>query len=640
MVSANKWILSDNVIALEDLDGSITFPSAREVFLSNFTDGGPADNAETPAERPQDALPFLTFSRFPARPAIQLSGAPPDLLRATFGVLVRDSFHLLPPNRDQLIVDGCWYPVDPEIVAEAQRWSASLGIRFGVALSLPELVYIRRIREAPIEIIDVSSASATELAAGQRFPHEALKGLRANLFPYQRDGIAFLSLISNQAAGCVLADEMGLGKTLQVIGLITSEINENRPRNLVVVPASLVENWRRELEAFNPDLRVLIHAGAFRAGIASRLRGWDVVVTSYETAVRDRSLLSSLRWNLLVLDEAQFIKNPEAQRAESIKQIPRRVSIAVTGTPLENRLEDYWSIVDFAVPGMLGDLATFRADFADETHDARRIGTIAEPIILRRLVRDVAQDLPDLIEIPQAIEMSSRLAQSYEEIRRDYADSNRAAKSVGLEVFTALRILCTHPLIKNDLWGRPEDDMPKYQRLLEILEEIFQRNEKVLIFTSFTRMVDLLGADLTSRWKGGFFRSIDGRVPTGQRSPIIDEFEAFQGYGALVLNAQAAGVGLNITAANHVVHYNPEWNPARTDQATRRAYRRRQEKPVTVHHLFYANSVEEAIVTRSAFKRQLADEAVRGHDGTMEPQFLMEALARSPLDVVRSIGRL
>lgn len=396
-----------------------------------------------------------------------------------------------------------------------------------------------------------------------------------------------------------------------------------------VAPATLLENWRRELSLFAPGLQVHIHAGADRPGVAAKLSAADVTVVSYETAIRDEALLSAVSWNVVALDEAQNIKNPEAQRTLAVKRFPRRVSIAVTGTPLENRLDDLWSLSDFALPGLLGELNAFRKEYAGHVEDAARLGALIAPIVLRRRVLEVAKDLPEKIEIPQPLRMTRRLAEEYERLRLEILAEY--GPTGNLVAMTKLRMLCAHPSIVSS-WDRdPAADMPKFTRLLEILEEVFSAGEKALVFSTYTGVADLLVREFTARFSEGFFRHIDGRIQVCDRQPTVDEFFATGSYGALILNPKAAGTGLNITAASHVVHYNPEWNPALTDQATARAYRRKQTRPVTVHYLYFVDTVEEVIVERADFKRQLAGEAVTGHPGNVEPGAIARALQISPL---------
>ncbi|MBS0173267.1 MAG: DEAD/DEAH box helicase [Nitrospira sp.] len=457
----------------------------------------------------------------------------------------------------------------------------------------------------------------------------AVWGLQGDLYPYQKDGVHFLKLVADQGLGCILGDEMGLGKTIQVITLMLAEKCAGRGPSLVVSPATLLENWRRELALFAPSLSVRIHAGSERAGIASRLAGFDVVVTSYDTALRDEPMLSSITWNLLALDEAQNIRNPDAQRTVAVKGLTRRISLAITGTPVENRLMDLWSLSDFALPGLLGDRDGFEQLFADTNADAAGLAPIVAPILLRRRVRDVASDLPERIDVAQPLSMSSTMAEDYERTR--LAAISEYGKSGSLVALQRLRMFCTHPALTGAGRDDPADGMPKYQRLLELLEEIFQRGEKCLIFTSYTGMTDIFLADLPKRFPGCFFGFIDGRLPVPERQRTVDDFSAAATGGALFLNPKAAGVGLNITAANHVIHYNPEWNPALEDQASARAHRRKQQRPVTIHQMFFVDSVEELIVERLSKKRGLAEHAATGHEGDATVSEVMQALKISPL---------
>lgn len=441
--------------------------------------------------------------------------------------------------------------------------------------------------------------------------------------------MSFLSAVARESIGCVLADEMGLGKTLQVIALLSIEKAAARGPNLIVCPATLLENWRREIAAFAPHLLTLVHSGFTRTGNPVVFASYDVVVVSYETAVRDEPLLSSAVWNVLALDEAQNIKNPDAQRTAAVKGLPRRVSLAVTGTPVENKLTDLWSIADFALPGLLGSRKDFETAYDDSHEDASRLAPVVAPILLRRRVADVARDLPPRIDIPQVLSMTRQMASLYEDIRKEIADTY--GTSATLVALGKLRQFCAHPRLLGISWEDPAKGMPKYQRLVEILEEIFAHGQKALVFSSFTGMADILLEDIPKRFPSAWAGVIDGRVPVEDRQALVDRFSEHDGFGFLALNPKAAGVGLNITAANHVIHYNPEWNPAVEDQASARAHRRKQKLPVTVHHLFFADSVEEVVADRLDLKRMIAGGAVVGHKGTSDASDIARALMISPL---------
>lgn len=626
MASDAVWQLDNGRIGLRASTGESIQLTAMEVFQAVFGHTRNLHGFTVP--EPAKSFEGLSFSRFPAEPCIRTferSG----VLHVGIGVWVDSQFVSIADGVDQITVGSKWFPIQLDRIRIIREWIAAVGATESAPLTLGSLIALRTRSDRPAKLIDEISSTSITLAASLWATEKATPGLVADLYDYQVAGVGFLKLVAEQGIGCVLADEMGLGKTLQVIALLLAESNAGRRQSLIIAPATLLENWRRELAKFAPSMTVHIHAGSERPGIAARLSGFDVTVVSYETAIRDEPLLSALHWNVIALDEAQNIKNPEAQRTIVVKRLPRRVSIAVTGTPLENRVDDLWSIADFALPGLLGSLGDFRKSFSDDLGDAGRLGPLVAPIVLRRRVLEVAKDLPEKIEIPQPLKSSRKFAEGYEELRlRTLADYESNGELVAM---TRLRMYCVHPKLTGSLEVDLEYEMPKYQRLVEILDEVFSANEKALIFCTYTGMADLLTTDLPRRFQSGFFKSIDGRLDVSSRQGTVDAFFEHNSFGALILNPKAAGVGLNITAANHVIHYNPEWNPALTDQATARAYRRKQTRPVTVHHLYFVDTVEDVMMQRAAFKRLLADEAVTGHEGEIDMVTMTEALKISPI---------
>lgn len=399
--------------------------------------------------------------------------------------------------------------------------------------------------------------------------------------------------------------------------------------SLIVAPGSLLENWRREINKFAPSLKVLKHHGSLRTGRPADLSAYDVIVTSYDVVVGDNSLLNMIRWKVVVLDEAQFIRNPFAQRTKAVKHLQRDAGLAVTGTPIENRLLDVWSIMDFVFPGYLGDAQSFEKQFLNNADCAAQLEPLISPLMLRRRVAQVAQDLPPRIDIPQLLDLDESEAALYDaERQRIYAEYGAAATIVAL---TSLRRFCAHPCL---MTGGVDTDNPmnfsKFRRLDEIIEEIFERGEKVLVFTSFTAMADIIARHVTKKFSA-FAGVIDGRIPIDERQSVIDRFSSIFGGAALILNPKAGGAGLNIVAANHVIHYNPEWNPALEDQASARAYRRGQQLPVTVHRLLMADTVEDVVNDRLARKRTLSNAAIVGIEGQDEDYGdILAALSRSP----------
>ena len=457
-------------------------------------------------------------------------------------------------------------------------------------------------------------------------------GFRANLYPYQKTGISWLKSISEERLGCVLADEMGLGKTLQIFAVLSFYIIKWKLPSLVIAPATLLENWRREFAQFSPEITVCVHSGSERTGFPSQLKNYNIVVCSYDTAVRDQGLLGMLEWGFVVLDEAQAIKNPETRRAIAVKGLKRRIAIAVTGTPVENRLIDLWSIMDFTCAGLLGTLEVFEKNFGNDNRSAEELEAVVSPLILRRRVADVATDLPKKIIISQAVNMSDNEIREYELLRQQVI--NEYGKSATFVSLLRLRQYCTHPLIVKSNFAVSTSSVlgsSKYCRLLEILEEIFSNCEKVIVFTSFIGMSNIFSEDIPLRFNVPIWK-INGRTPVGDRQNLVDQFSEVVGAAILVLNPKAAGTGLNITAANHVIHYTLEWNPAVEDQATARAFRRGQTLPVTVHRLFYPDSVEEIINDRLRRKRQLAETAVVGTEASeLDMADIANAIKISPV---------
>lgn len=624
-ISGKSWSVKDGRLFNYGEHGWLHLPAA-DVWLAAFGGGRNARSTGSPI----DELPEFEFSRFPAELAIEVSGEAPSNIRvALVGVGSGNRAPLVAPDTDQVFIGNTWHPIQIDDYTEALSAIGAKGIAIGETITVGQLIWLRTCApQLGLVLFDSLKLSNPNDIHAPVNMNAGAWGLHADLYPYQKDGVHFLQLIANQGLGCILGDEMGLGKTIQVITLVLAEKTAGRGPSLVVTPATLLENWRRELALFSPTLNVKVHAGPGRGGIASRLTGFDVIVTSYDTAVRDEPLLSSIPWNLLALDEAQNIKNPDAQRTLAVKGIPRRVSIAITGTPVENRLVDLWSLSDFALPGLLGDRQAFERLFEDTDSDAADLAPIVAPILLRRRVRDVAKDLPEKIDIDQPITMSRRMAEHYEQTRQ--AAISEYGKSASLVALQRLRMFCAHPGLVGVAQTDPAEEMPKYQRLLELLEEFFSRDEKCLIFTSYTGMTDIFLKDLPKRFSGQFFSFIDGRVPVPDRQTVVDDFSAAPG-GALFLNPKAAGVGLNITAANHVIHYNPEWNPALQDQASARAYRRKQQRPVTVHQMFFVDSVEEVVVGRLGLKRGLSENAATGHGGDATASEVIRALSISPL---------
>jgi SNF2 family DNA or RNA helicase len=606
-------------------DGEATFPPANDIY-THFVEKKPVWEDVDMAE-----IAALRFSRYPMTCRIVLATNADNAKVAGITGTVRERTYPVAEwgvlTAEQVVVDNVWYPLEPQTAKEITAFLDRHHIEPGRPVTLK--TYLDLKQQAGGIFTDDTDKPVSALSffsPGVDTP----RGVNATLYPYQLDGWRWLRFLLSEKLGGVLGDEMGLGKTLQVIGAIADPLAPAAAPVLIVAPGSILENWVREFHKFAPQVKVLKHHGSGRTGRPDELREYDVVVTSYDSVVRDNSMLNMISWTAVICDEAQYIRNPESLRARSVKRLRREAALAVTGTPVENRLQDFWSIVDFVLPGYLGSQQDFQKEYGEDLDSAVRLERFASPVMLRRRVAEVARDLPERIDIPQVIELEESDAAAYDEIRDSIYKEFGA--SAGLVALTRLRMFCAHPSLLNDpAVAADPADFAKYRRFVEILEEIFAAGEKAIVFVAYTGMTDIMVSDVAARF-GVFTASIDGRVAIDDRQPLIDRFSAVHGPALLVLNPRAGGAGLNITAANHVIHYTLEWNPALEDQASARAYRRGQTLPVTVHRLFCAGTVEEVVDDRLTRKRTLSEAAVVGVTGKDDDyKDIVSALTRSPL---------
>lgn len=620
-----KWDVSGKELRLIEPTGNIRAPSVDEIYAALVERKPIEDWMPT-------SVADLRVSRYPLVPRLVIDegsdGIPKYSLTAKCrGLLLSLDFSDL--ERGHVILDGTWYPIDTPTGTEIVKLLLDAGGGLGPVRSLKSFLHVRKAAAAGGPVDDITATLSISPCAFIPTGDDKPNGVDASLYPYQLLGWRWLKFLLSEGSGGLLADEMGLGKTLQIIAALSDAGGGPLRPSLIIAPGSLLENWRREISKFAPGLKVLKHHGPFRTGRPADLSEYDVIVTSYDVVVGDNSLLNMIRWKVVVLDEAQFIRNPSAQRTKAVKHLQRDAGLAVTGTPIENRLLDVWSIMDFVFPGYLGDAKSFEKQFLNNADGAAQLEPLISPLMLRRRVAEVAQDLPPRIDIPQLLELDESEAAVYDaERQRIYAEYGSAATLVAL---TSLRRFCAHPsLMGGDFDAADPMTFSKFRRLDEIVEEIFERGEKVLVFTSFTAMADIIARHVMKRF-GAFSGVIDGRLPIDERQPMIDRFGFIEGGAALVLNPKAGGAGLNIVAANHVIHYNPEWNPALEDQASARAHRRGQELPVTVHRLLIADTVEDVVNDRLARKRTLSNAAIVGIEGKDEDYGdIVAALSRSP----------
>ena len=442
----------------------------------------------------------------------------------------------------------------------------------------------------------------------------------AELRAYQADGLSWLSFLRDVGLGGILADDMGLGKTVQALALIAAEKSEGRLDRpaLVIAPTSLMANWRLEAEKFAPNLKVLTLHGLDRKERFAAIGVSDLVLTTYPLIGRDKDVLKAESWSLLFLDEAQTVKNPDAATTRLIRELTARQRFALTGTPLENHLGELWSLFNVVSPGFLGDRAWFSHAFRTpiekrgDTERARHLARRVKPFLLRRTKNQVASELPPKTEIVERIEMEREQRDIYESIRLAMHAKVRAAiaakglnrsRIVVLDALLKIRQACCDPrLLKLPAKHVAKAKSAKLERLDELLDELIDEDRRILIFSQFTSMLDLIRPRLDAK-KLGY------SLLTGDTRDRPKEIQAFQSgeKKIFLISLKAGGVGLNLTAADTVILYDPWWNPAVEEQAIDRAHRIGQDKPVFVHKLVIAATIEEKMEEMKARKRQLAE---------------------------------
>jgi superfamily II DNA or RNA helicase len=456
------------------------------------------------------------------------------------------------------------------------------------------------------------------LAGAGRAAVEPPGGLRATLRPYQCRGLSWLARMCELGLGGCLADDMGLGKTVQVIALHLHRRPLGAGPTLVVCPTSLLGNWERELARFAPDVPVRRYHGGGRH--LEELAADEVVLVTYGVVRRDRAVLAEVAWGLAVADEAQHAKNPLSRTARELRAIPAPARVALTGTPVENRLTELWSILDWTTPGLLGPLERFRRSVAVPVERYRdpdateRLARVVRPFLLRRRKSDplIVPELPAKTETDRVVPLTPEQATLYEAVVRETLA--KIASREGIErrglvlgLLTALKQVCNHPAQYLHEPGPLAGRSGKLAALDELLGVILDEGEAALVFSQYVEMCGLIRSHLADRGVPTLF--LHGRVPARRREELVARFQD-GGAPVFLLSLKAGGVGLNLTRASHVVHYDRWWNPAVEDQATDRAYRIGQDRPVQVHRLVTEGTLEDRIAALLASKRGLAEAVV------------------------------
>jgi hypothetical protein len=554
--------------------------------------------------------------------------------------LTDQEVHELLAGTDSLVLlRGQWVEIDRERLRQAMeqfRAAEELaerdGLSFAEAMRLLSGASVAKVADDPVAADWAQVTAGPWLEATLRAmrapggdgadPGPALNG---TLRPYQKAGVAWLRLLSGLGLGACLADEMGLGKTIQILALLLVQAKarqETRP-SLLVAPASLLANWSAEIERFAPSLTArIVHPSAMTAEqvkqfVADDLGSSDLVITSYGSLLR-LPVLAQTRWHLVVLDEAQAIKNPNAKQTKATKALKAQARIALTGTPVENHLGDLWSIFDFINPGLLGTAKQFTSYTKGLTDRVKNpygpLRELVRPYILRRMKTDktVIADLPDKTEIKAHCNLSRKQAALYGQTVSDLAEALEGSDGIqrkGIVLATLMRLkqICNHPSqwLNDGVWA--EEDSGKWTRLREIAEIVASRQEKMLVFTQFREMTGPLASFL-----GGIFNRhglvLHGETAVRNRQSLVRTFQEDETVPFFVLSLKAGGSGLNLTAASHVVHFDRWWNPAVENQATDRAFRIGQKRNVLVHKFVCQGTVEEKIDALIESKKALSDD--------------------------------
>lgn len=499
---------------------------------------------------------------------------------------------------------------------------------------------------------------------GEGFVESTLKSsLQGELRPYQLSGVQWMWLLYQLKLGGCLADDMGLGKTIQVLSLLllvkAKSQGSNQKTHLLVVPASLLGNWQAEMKRFAPSLQFLIaHASVNKRDVLNQIniesfREIDVVVTTYAAAQR-LPWMKEIEWDLFILDEAQQIKNPGTKQTRAVKEIKGQVRLILTGTPIENRLGDLWSLFDFAAPGLLGTSKVFSEYTKKACKDSsssqyeRFMSTLrglTQPYILRRLKSDkrIIADLPDKTEVQTFCSLSKEQLQLYQQAVQELALKLKEAQGVerrGLVLSYLLRFkqICNHPSQWLGYGDYNAEASGKFLRLQEICEEIASKQEKVLVFTQFREIIPAIATFLSQVFgKEGLI--LHGDVPINKRAELVDRFQQEQGPPFFVLSIKAGGTGLTLTKASHVIHFDRWWNPAVENQATDRAYRIGQKHPVLVHKFVCQGTIEEKIDHMISMKKNLSKDILEGgREVSLTEMTDEELLDMISLDIYRAQG--
>ena len=523
-------------------------------------------------------------------------------------------------------------------IQEGRLYIVHEGTQSQVARALGQLragELVRLVRELKLENrLNSVPENLTERLAELANIHAADTSLfEKELYPYQKTGVDWLAFCTGNGLGTILADDMGLGKTAQVIALVCDTLEKEPDSHiLVVVPNPLLENWRREFAFFAPSITPFIHYGPYRNGLASALESYSVIITPYTTMTSDISMFNDMEFRLALFDEASMLKNPSSSRSKAACSLNAVTKVAMTGTPVENSLMDAWSLSHLVFPGYLGEKGEFKRQYVGIdievtlNKNLEELESSLRQITLRRMKKDVLGQLPEKQGIHIPVMMSEQERSQHDQIIAEMqADSAGGGRNI-LPLINRLQQFTAHPALLDRKADTSVEGLirasGKFEIFINALDKIQAVGEKVLVFATFRKAIDLIVDAISNRY-GVRAGVIDGRTPNEKRQNVIDGFSQSQGFDVLVLHPKTAGMGLNITAATHVIHYSRQWNPALEEQATARAWRNGQKYTVSVYYLFYADTVEEKVDERIRLKQSLSDRVVSVTDEKESDKTLM-----------------
>ncbi|MDN4524349.1 DEAD/DEAH box helicase [Fictibacillus fluitans] len=564
--------------------------------------------------------------------------------------LSEDEFMKLVDSRRRLVkIKGKWFKLDPAFIREVRQVMKSVNKKGLQLKDILEQHLLQNekagseaepsmLRYVNIELNSDLSQMVEQLSEVREIPIQPLApGFKGSLREYQQVGTSWLQFLRKFGLGGCLADDMGLGKTIQTIDYLLSTRQGKGSGQLPVLlicPTSVIGNWQKELQHFSPSLNVFLHYGSSRIRgeeFMEAIRDADVVLTSYTTAQLDQEEFQPVMWDAIILDEAQNIKNSFTKQSRSIRRLSGRHKIALTGTPVENRLLELWAIFDFLNPGYLGSETAFRKRFVipvEREHDNERLKqlqSLVQPFLLRRTKQDphVQLNLPDKQEIKEYVHLTTEQATLYERIIQDtfqQLEQEKGMKRRGLilALLGKLKQICDHPVLylKEEKKTRLEERSGKFSKLIELLEAIKEKDERCLIFTQFLFMGNMIKDYIEKRWDEEV-PFLHGGIPKGKRDEMIEQFQDKK-HNVFVLSLKAGGTGLNLTEANHVIHYDRWWNPAVENQATDRAHRIGQKKFVTVHKMITLGTLEERIDEMLESKKELSEKVITSENWITE----------------------